>query len=289
MKAYFDENASLCVEAENSAEKAALTLWCEVNALNGMKGTTLEAVVDSNNMGLLLMVNGAIIFDTPAKTIDGNANSNAGGVTPEFQKALPEEVKELKDKNTLSDSRTKESEPDESGKSPAQENPDTGTLDDNPDPEFAGAGNPSDPVETAFEDIFWVAGLRKDAKAKSKSAFRTKFTAWKKITRGSADEFAQMLADDIGLRLRTGVFGFDRLLPASYLNGERWNDEKPTAQGGSGSTPGDPKPFVYNDPNYRLRRHAKRHGWECPVMRRLLKRLLVSGYNHGVLCEGLVT
>ena len=81
MKAYFDESASLCVEAENSLEKAALTLWYEVNALNGMDESTLQAVVYSKNMGLLLIANGVSIFDSPIQTIDGNANSNATSVT----------------------------------------------------------------------------------------------------------------------------------------------------------------------------------------------------------------
>jgi hypothetical protein len=36
-----------------------------------------------------------------------------------------------------------------------------------------------------------------------------------------------MLAEDISLRVKTQQMGFDKLLPASYLNGERWNDEKP--------------------------------------------------------------
>ena len=36
-----------------------------------------------------------------------------------------------------------------------------------------------------------------------------------------------MLAEDIRLRAKAQQMGFDKLLPASYLNGERWNDEKP--------------------------------------------------------------
>ncbi|EJS6965292.1 helix-turn-helix domain-containing protein, partial [Salmonella enterica subsp. enterica serovar Schwarzengrund] len=42
----------------------------------------------------------------------------------------------------------------------------------------------------------------------------------------TASEFATMLAEDIACRLGK-QFGFDRLLPSSYLNGQRWNDEKP--------------------------------------------------------------
>lgn len=120
-------------------------------------------------------------------------------VTPQIRK---EEIrKELKDQNTLSDS----------GEPPSR---------------TSGIGD-TDPIETAFEDIFWGAGLRRDAKTKARSAFRTKYGAWKKINHGPPDDFARLLAKDIRLRLQAQVFGFDKLLPSTYLNCERWNDEKP--------------------------------------------------------------
>lgn len=81
-------------------------------------------------------------------------------------------------------------------------------------------------TDHAFENIFWCAGMHKTGKKNAKSAFRTQFTLWRKDTKGSAGEFAKFLADDIKLRL--GVqFGFDKLHPSTYLNGQRWNDEKP--------------------------------------------------------------
>lgn len=81
-------------------------------------------------------------------------------------------------------------------------------------------------TDQAFETIFWCAGMHKTGKKNAKSAFRTQFNLWRKDTKGSAGEFARFLADDIKLRL--GVqFGFDRLHPSTYLNGQRWNDEKP--------------------------------------------------------------
>jgi len=81
-------------------------------------------------------------------------------------------------------------------------------------------------TDLAFENIFWCAGMHKTGKKNAKSAFRTQFTLWRKDTKGSAGEFAKFLADDIKLRL--GVqFGFDKLHPSTYLNGQRWNDEKP--------------------------------------------------------------
>ncbi|EHA9398484.1 helix-turn-helix domain-containing protein [Salmonella enterica subsp. enterica serovar Newport] len=81
-------------------------------------------------------------------------------------------------------------------------------------------------TDKAFEEIFWCAGMRKVGKKNAASAFRTQFREWRKITRGTASEFATMLAEDIACR-NGKQFGFDRLLPSSYLNGQRWNDEKP--------------------------------------------------------------
>lgn len=81
-------------------------------------------------------------------------------------------------------------------------------------------------TDKAFEEIFWCAGMRKAGKKNAASAFRTQFREWRKATRGTASEFATMLAEDIACR-NGKQFGFDRLLPSSYLNGQRWNDEKP--------------------------------------------------------------
>jgi len=110
-----------------------------------------------------------------------------------------------------------------------------------PDPageEFSAPGE-GDPVDLAFENIFWGAGLRKDAKVKARTAFRTKFRDWKKTTRGTPAEFAGMLAADIRLRVQAKQMGIDKLLPTSYLNGERWNDEKPTMPPSGQASPTD--------------------------------------------------
>ncbi|ENG4186679.1 replication protein [Providencia rettgeri] len=84
-----------------------------------------------------------------------------------------------------------------------------------------------DPFIEPFEKIFWIAGMRKVGKDKSKAAFKSKFKEWRKETGGSIDEFAKFLADDIQCRLRIQQFGFDKMHPATYLNGSRWTDEKP--------------------------------------------------------------
>ncbi|MBE0395336.1 replication protein [Citrobacter amalonaticus] len=83
-------------------------------------------------------------------------------------------------------------------------------------------------TDKAFEEIFWCAGMRKTGKKNAISAFRTQFSLWRKETKGTADQFASMLAEDIRNRARI-QFGFDNLHPATYLNGQRWNDEKLTA------------------------------------------------------------
>lgn len=88
------------------------------------------------------------------------------------------------------------------------------------------ASSQHEETDKAFENIFWCAGMRKTGKKNAASAFRTQFTLWRKETHGSPEEFARMLAEDI--RCRSGIqFGFDRLHPATYLNGQRWTDDKP--------------------------------------------------------------
>lgn len=90
-------------------------------------------------------------------------------------------------------------------------------------------------TDQAFEDIFWRAGMVKTGKVKARSAFEIQLKAWRKVTGGSAAEFASMLAQDIQTRIAGDQFGFDRLHPTTYLNGQRWNDEKPAAP----ATPGE--------------------------------------------------
>ncbi|MGS4661364.1 hypothetical protein [Citrobacter farmeri] len=151
-----------------------------------------------------------------------NAGETQGNAPDKDSDTDPEE--ELKDQNTMSDSNRTGDAPIASEKPPAQENPDS-----TPGDEPADVGQ-ADPIDTAFEEIFWGAGLRKDAKVKSRSAFRTKFRDWRKSTHGTPEAFARMLAEDIRSRVEAKQLGFDKLLPTSYLNGERWNDEKPLVE-----------------------------------------------------------
>lgn len=104
----------------------------------------------------------------------------------------------------------------------------------------------TDPLSQAFENIFWCAGLRKDAKVKSRTAFKTKFQIWRRESKGTPEQFATMLAQDIKSRFAIQQMGIDRMLPTSYLNGERWNDEIKSQSPTSG-TDTAARPYAYHD------------------------------------------
>lgn len=82
-------------------------------------------------------------------------------------------------------------------------------------------------TDQAFEKVFWCAGMKKTGKQAAMKSFRTQFELWRKVSGGSPDEFAGILAEDVRSRLGK-QFGFENLHPATYLNGKRWEDEKPT-------------------------------------------------------------
>lgn len=99
------------------------------------------------------------------------------------------------------------------------------------------------PVDEAFETTFWCAGMVKTGKKSAKSAFATQFKEWRKQSGGSPIQFAQFLADDIACR-KGKQFGFEKLHPTTYLNGKRWEDEKP---GSPTSTPATAAVFYGKD------------------------------------------
>lgn len=76
--------------------------------------------------------------------------------------------------------------------------------------------------ETAFE-TFWDAGMVKTGKKKALSIF----TSIVKRDKLDASSFAEKLAEDVRARLQGSQFGFDKLHPTTYLNGERWSDALP--------------------------------------------------------------
>ena len=83
-------------------------------------------------------------------------------------------------------------------------------------------------ADEAFESIFWLAGMHKTGKKNAKSAFRTQYQEWRRANGGTPEQFAMFLAGDIASRIGK-QFGFDKLHPTTYLNGKRWEDEKPSA------------------------------------------------------------
>lgn len=88
--------------------------------------------------------------------------------------------------------------------------------------------NKNQATDEAFENIFWLAGMCKTGKKNAKSAFRTQYQEWRRANGGTPDQFASFLAGDISSRMGK-QFGFEKLHPTTYLNGKRWEDEKPVA------------------------------------------------------------
>lgn len=91
---------------------------------------------------------------------------------------------------------------------------------------------------TALDDcfeLFWKSGMKKLNKKKALSAFRTAFKNAKPklMTDNKEAEFAAYLVRDVQKRIKNKQFGFDRLHPVTYLNGERWHDEYTNADGKS--------------------------------------------------------
>jgi phage replication O-like protein O len=107
--------------------------------------------------------------------------------------------------------------------------------------------NKNQEADQAFESIFWCAGMIKTGKQKAITAFRTKYQEWRKESGGTPDQFAQMLCDDIASR-KGKQFGFDKLHPTSYLNGKRWQDEKPVVDQATSS--GAQSPITISNSGY---------------------------------------
>jgi len=77
-------------------------------------------------------------------------------------------------------------------------------------------------AEEAFS-IFWQAGMRKSG---DKKKALNKFILLAKQRKQTLTEFGEFLKSDIQQRIANNQFGFDSLLPTTYLNGERFNDEQ---------------------------------------------------------------
>lgn len=74
-------------------------------------------------------------------------------------------------------------------------------------------------IDDLFEQ-FWSAGMVKVNKKKALTVFRAKAKM-----EDNPKYFAGILVLDIHKRLTANQFGFDKMHPTTYLNGERWNDD----------------------------------------------------------------
>lgn len=86
-------------------------------------------------------------------------------------------------------------------------------------------------IDDAF-DMFWDAGMRKVGKKDALASFKSQFKKAKpKLkTENKELEFAQCLIKDVKARLAANQLGFDAMHPKTYLNGQRWRDERPKTQ-----------------------------------------------------------
>lgn len=77
----------------------------------------------------------------------------------------------------------------------------------------------SDEIDCCF-DRFWDSGIRKSNKKKARLAFA-------RVISGSPAPatFTVTLCRDIAARIQADQLGFTEMLPTTYLNGERWEDE----------------------------------------------------------------
>ena len=77
-------------------------------------------------------------------------------------------------------------------------------------------------IDGLFEQ-FWLAGLPKVNKKKALAAFKSVL----KRDVLQNDAMTAVLIADVKQRLAASQFGFSKLHPTTYLNGERWNDDAP--------------------------------------------------------------
>lgn len=77
-------------------------------------------------------------------------------------------------------------------------------------------------IEDAFNK-FWISYHKKQGKAQALKAFKA---AVKREGIKDFEEFSEMLITDCKERISAKQFGFDNLNGATYLNNNRWEDEK---------------------------------------------------------------
>ncbi|AVR75868.1 hypothetical protein ValSw33_44 [Vibrio phage ValSw3-3] len=103
------------------------------------------------------------------------------------------------------------------------DNPNQELLTNNQEPENK---NKEQRIEDAFNK-FWISYHKKQGKAQALKAFKA---AVKREGIKDFEEFSEMLITDCKERLSSKQFGFDNLNGATYLNNNRWEDEKASNQ-----------------------------------------------------------
>jgi len=104
-------------------------------------------------------------------------------------------------------------------------------------------------------DSFWSSGIRKLNKKKAKSVFTN-------ILKKQADKtgFVQMLIDDVQARININQLGFTEMHPTTYLNGERWTDDKVITNETNNRHAQQPKPSAGDRVRQAIEREANRQG-----------------------------
>lgn len=98
--------------------------------------------------------------------------------------------------------------------------PSDGKSDTTKETDIQSKQDTKDYIDKLFED-FWSAGMRKVNKAGAKKSFNAQIKKYE----GTPEQFTEMLIEDIKSRVGN-QYGFDSLHPSTYLNGQRWNDER---------------------------------------------------------------
>lgn len=190
-------------------------------ALTGMAATKCSTAKNELiRMGVLIQVGRMVGMNKDISEWKTKFNGFSKTFTESVKKTFTETVNsDLPNQSNTKDNTTKDN------KDIKNTLPEQVRADDEKPPQ---PSNKNQATDEAFENIFWLAGMCKTGKKNAKSAFRTQYQEWRRANGGTPDQFASFLAGDISSRMGK-QFGFEKLHPTTYLNGKRWEDEKPVA------------------------------------------------------------
>jgi len=196
-------------------------------ALTGMAATKCSTAKNELiRMGVLIQVGRMVGMNKDISEWKTKFNGFSKTFTESVKKSFTETVKsDLPNQSNTKDNTTKDN------KDIKNTLPEQVRAEEEKPPQ---PSNKHQATDEAFEKIFWLAGMCKTGKKNAKSAFRTQYQEWRRDNGGTPDQFASFLAGDISSRMGK-QFGFEKLYPATYLNGKRWEDEKPAADPESSS------------------------------------------------------